>query len=87
MIKHMILECCFATDEAIHRLPARCSNYHAFFKSQAMTMVFSTPLPLAWQWFPARKGLVSGLILAGFGSGSMLFNVLGSKFANPGRFP
>ena len=49
--------------------------------------VFATPLPLAWKWFPGRKGVVSGFILGGFGAGSTLFNMISSKYANPLRLP
>lgn len=47
-----------------------------------------------WKWLPNNKGLVSGGILAGFGSGGFIFSMIGSKFVNPskvnpinGKFP
>ena len=44
---------------------------------------YTSPLILGFKWFPARKGMVSGLVLSGFGLGGFFFNKLGSKFANP----
>ena len=36
-----------------------------------------------WKFKPNNKGLVSGGILAGFGSGGFLFSLMGSKIVNP----
>mmetsp|Transcript_10172 Transcript_10172/g.13341 ORF Transcript_10172/g.13341 Transcript_10172/m.13341 type:complete len:507 (+) Transcript_10172:169-1689(+) len=44
---------------------------------------YSAPMIAAWQWFPKLKGLIAGLILAGFGSGAFFFNKIGSFLVNP----
>ena len=36
-----------------------------------------------WKWLPNSKGLVSGTVLMGFGLGGFIFNLLGTKLANP----
>ena len=47
-----------------------------------------------WLWFPNRPGLISGLILGGFGLGSLIFSPIATYLVNPdgiqavdGRFP
>ena len=37
----------------------------------------------AWLYFPNNKGFVSGLIVAGFGFGSFLFNFVCLNTVNP----
>lgn len=41
------------------------------------------PLVSGWQWFPERKGLISGLIIGGFGFGAFLFNFVSTAIVNP----
>ena len=36
-----------------------------------------------WLWFPNNAGLVSGIILAGFGFGPFIINFLSTKAINP----
>jgi len=48
---------------------------------------YSSPMLAGWTWFPNQRGLVNGLILAGFGSGAFIFNQIGTKFANPKNLP
>lgn len=35
------------------------------------------------QWFPDKKGLVSGLVVAGFGGGAFIFDQLQTAYLNP----
>ena len=35
------------------------------------------------QWFPEHKGLINGLIVAGFGSGGAIFNQVITQYLNP----
>ena len=35
------------------------------------------------QWLPERKGLVNGIVLAGFGGGAFVFSQIQSHFINP----
>ena len=46
-------------------------------------MGYTSPLIAGWSWFPKNRGLISGIVLAGFGSGGFLFNILGTQFVNP----
>ena len=40
-------------------------------------------LILSWEWFPHKKGFITGLALAGFGFGSFIFTFISSKLVNP----
>ena len=42
-------------------------------------------IPLVWWWehFPKRKGLMSGIIIGGFGFGSFFFGFISFAIANP----
>ena len=37
----------------------------------------------AWEWWPEKKGLVTGLILGGMGVGGFTFSLLSTKLVNP----
>jgi len=57
-------------------------------------IAYTAPMAAGWKWLPKSKGLVSGGVLAGFGSGGFIFSLVGSKYVNPskanlinGRFP
>jgi OFA family oxalate/formate antiporter-like MFS transporter len=41
------------------------------------------PIAAAGKWFPDKKGLISGLAVAGFGAGSFIFNYVIQALANP----
>ena len=36
-------------------------------------LVYYTPIVCCWEWFPEKKGLMTGIIVAGFGFGSFIF--------------
>jgi MFS transporter, OFA family, oxalate/formate antiporter len=42
-----------------------------------------TPIICAWEWFPNRKGFISGMILFGFGIGAFIFGFLSTALVNP----
>ena len=44
---------------------------------------YTTPIRLGWKAMPARSGLISGLIIGGFGVGSLIFTALGTLIVNP----
>ena len=46
-------------------------------------MVYWTPILCGWEWFLERKGLISGLILAGFGFGAFIFDFITTRIVNP----
>ena len=37
----------------------------------------------AWEWYPNKKGLVTGLTLGGYGFGSFIFAQISTKLVNP----
>ena len=41
------------------------------------------PLIASWLHFPDRKGLMSGIIMAGFGFGVFVYNFVTNYMANP----
>ena len=40
-------------------------------------------LVFAWEWFPHKKGFVTGLTLGGYGFGSFMFTLISTKLVNP----
>ena len=58
-------------------------------------LTYMVPVHHGWLWFPERAGLVSGIIIGGFGLGPLIFNNLSLAIINPdnvsidekGRFP
>ncbi|GFN89133.1 oxalate:formate antiporter-like isoform x1 [Plakobranchus ocellatus] len=46
-------------------------------------IAYAIPLSCAMKWFPHRKGLVSGFVVAGFGGGAFIFNQVITAFVNP----
>lgn len=37
-------------------------------------LAYTAPMVNGWKWFPDKKGLVSGAVVAGFGAGGFVFN-------------
>jgi len=37
---------------------------------------YTIPLKICWDYFPDRKGMVSGVVICGFGLGAALFNFI-----------
>ena len=46
-------------------------------------MTYMVAVHHGWLWFPNRPGLVSGLIIAGFGFGALIFNNVSRQLVNP----
>uniref|UniRef100_A0A1I8HNT4 MFS domain-containing protein n=2 Tax=Macrostomum lignano TaxID=282301 RepID=A0A1I8HNT4_9PLAT len=46
-------------------------------------VAYSVAIAAAMKWFPSRKGLVGGIVAAGFGGGSLVFNQLQTFYINP----
>ncbi|XP_012940971.2 uncharacterized protein LOC101852036 [Aplysia californica] len=44
---------------------------------------YAIPLGCAMKWFPNRKGLANGVVVAGFGGGAFIFNQVQTAFINP----
>ena len=47
-------------------------------------MTYMGPLIVAWEWFPSKKGLVSGLMVGGYGFSSFFFSLISTELVNPG---
>ena len=67
-------------------LPALYFGY-GFLGGIGVGFIYVTPVSVCAKWFPDRKGLITGLIVAGFGLGSILFTpvcqwLLGSMIPN-----
>lgn len=39
-------------------------------------IVYWVPIICGWEWFPERKGLVSGCVVAGYGFGAFIFGFI-----------
>ena len=46
-------------------------------------LVYWAPIICAWEWFPERKGLISGIIICGFGFGAFIFGFVSTHIVNP----
>ncbi|XP_067670065.1 oxalate:formate antiporter-like [Haliotis asinina] len=46
-------------------------------------VAYSLPMSCAMKWLPERKGLAGGLVVAGFGGGGFIFNLVQTAFINP----
>jgi MFS transporter, OFA family, oxalate/formate antiporter len=46
-------------------------------------LVYTIPLKICWDYFPERKGMVSGTIICGFGLGSFIFSFVSTLLTNP----
>ena len=66
-----------------------CTNWYLFLFFYAVVQPFGggltgwPPILCAWEWFPDRKGLISGLIIGAFGFGAFFFSFLSTAIANP----
>ena len=50
-------------------------------------IVYMVPVHHGWLWFPNNPGLVSGIILGGFGLGSLIFDNVLRVLVNPEDLP
>ena len=46
-------------------------------------LCYFVPLVASWEYFPQRKGLITGIILASYGIGSLIFSLISTKLVNP----
>ena len=46
-------------------------------------MTYMVPVHHGWLWFPNKPGLVSGLVICGFGFGALIFNNVSRVIVNP----
>ena len=50
-------------------------------------LVYWPPIMCGWEWFPNNKGLVSGLVVGGYGFGAFIFGFVSTGIANPNNLP
>lgn len=60
---------------ATHSLPLLYFGY-GVLSGIGLGLAYTPPVQMLMQWFPDRKGLASGLTIAGFGSGALVFTPL-----------
>jgi len=51
-----------------------------------LALAYPCPLACGFQWMPRHKGLVSGLIVSGFGGGAFVFNEIATTLVNPNNY-
>ena len=59
-----------------------CIVYPTLF-GMGIGFSYMAPVVSGWEYFPNRRGLVSGLIVLGFGFGSFIFGFISLAVANP----
>lgn len=55
-----------------HSLPLLYAGY-GFMAGTGLGLAYTPPVQTLMQWFPDKKGVASGLTIAGFGSGALVF--------------
>ena len=48
-------------------------------------LTYMVPMHHGWLWFPDHPGLVSGIIVGGFGVGTLIFSLVCTALVNPGN--
>jgi MFS family permease len=48
-------------------------------------MCYMVPLICAWEFFPEKKGLMTGIITGAYGFGSFIFSLISTKLVNPDK--
>eukprot|EP00904_Undaria_pinnatifida_P002840 jgi/Undpi1/12557/HiC_scaffold_6.g02226.m1 len=56
---------------------------YSFLFGAGVGLAYTAPMVNGWKWFPEKKGLVSGAVVAGFGAGGFVFNQVGTSIINP----
>ena len=46
-------------------------------------LAYMVPILCGWDWFPNNKGMVSGVVLTGFGLGTFVFSYIAIEIVNP----
>lgn len=46
-------------------------------------LAYTIPLKICWDYFPSKRGMVSGIVICGFGMGSFIFSFVSTMLANP----
>ncbi|KAA3680343.1 uncharacterized protein DEA37_0009499, partial [Paragonimus westermani] len=56
---------------------------YSLMKGAGISFGYSVVIAVAGAWFPARRGLVVGLVVGGFGLGPLIFAPIQKAFVNP----
>ncbi|KAK3095100.1 hypothetical protein FSP39_010342 [Pinctada imbricata] len=46
-------------------------------------VAYAVPMDCAMRWLPDKKGLINGIVVAGFGSGAFIFDQIQTAYLNP----
>jgi MFS transporter, OFA family, oxalate/formate antiporter len=46
-------------------------------------ILYFLPLVCGWEYFPERKGLITGIVLSSYGFGSFIFGIVSTMLCNP----
>ncbi|KAL8595959.1 hypothetical protein ACOMHN_018271 [Nucella lapillus] len=65
-----------------HSFAATVFTYGLMFGS-GVGVAYAIPLAVGMRWLPHRKGLVNGCVVAGFGGGAFIFNLVQTAYINP----
>jgi len=57
--------------------------FYSFLFPFGVGIVYWPPIICAWEWFPNRKGLISGLVIGAFGFGAFMFGFITTAICNP----
>ncbi|KAL7647997.1 UNVERIFIED_CONTAM: hypothetical protein RMT77_001613 [Armadillidium vulgare] len=60
---------------------------YGFLNGVGIALSYVVPLSCGMKWFPNKKGFVSGIIVGGFGLGSLGSTLLQTRFLNPNNIP
>jgi len=69
------------------------TSYTTFFWFYALSwpinqgLCYLVPIHQSWLWFPRSPGFVSGIVIAGFSLGTLVFDMLSTKLVNPDNLP
>ncbi|CDW78984.1 UNKNOWN [Stylonychia lemnae] len=56
---------------------------YGVFYGLGIGISYMAPLMCGWEHYPHRKGLVSGIVIGGFGFGSFVFDIISTFLVNP----
>ncbi|KAH8864044.1 Oxalate:formate antiporter isoform 1 [Schistosoma japonicum] len=60
---------------------------YSFLFGTGVGLGFSVTLAVAATWFPKHRGLVVGLVVSGYGMGSLVFGPIQTRLINPNNVP
>lgn len=67
-----------------HRISVYLSLY-TIMNGLGSGTCYMVPLVCAWEYFPEKKGQMTGIIIGAYGFGSFFFSLLSTKLVNPNK--